>query len=197
MAAVAQPLGSAEPADPASIVHAAQERIAHAIRVGQLRGDPLCDVLEAVSVSLGAQLELHKATVERVTMPVDPAALTDLKQAAATGADRRAADLVRSRNWQTLAISGAVLAGAVVLALGSGFAWGRQTANAAVAETDRRLVAAFQDGPDAARAWVGLMEANDLRAALANCKGSTVYADSAGRKVCAMPLYIEPLRRGG
>jgi len=25
---------------------------------------------------------------------------------------------------------------------------------------------------------------------------ASVYADSAGRKVCAMPLYTEPLRRG-
>lgn len=27
--------------------------------------------------------------------------------------------------------------------------------------------------------------------------GSSVYVDSAGRKVCAMPFYVEPLWRGG
>jgi hypothetical protein len=69
-------------------------------------------------------------------------------------------------------------------------------ASAAIAETDRRLVAAFQDGPDAARAWAMLMEQNHLPRTLANCKGSTLYADGAGRKVCAMPLYVEPLRHG-
>lgn len=197
MAAVAEPLGSAEPASPAAAVHTAQERIAHAIRVGHLHGDPLCDALEAMSVSLGAQLALHEATVERVTLPADPAALERLECSAATGADRRAMDLARAHNLRTLLVYGGALAGAVLLALGGNFAWGRSSANGAVAQTERRLAAAFEDGPDAAAAWVGLMEQNDLRAALANCKGSSVYADSAGRKVCAMPLYIEPLRRGG
>ena len=46
-----------------------------------------------------------------------------------------------------------------------------------------------------AAGWVGLMEANDLPRALANCKGSSAYADPAGRKVCAVPLYVEPLKR--
>jgi hypothetical protein len=196
-------------------VQEAQQRLARAVTVGRLQNDPLADMVEALSQSLAVQFELHvscareyrnaavhleqqlRASIVEARQPVDPAALAKLKQAAATGADQRAVDLARSHKWRTLLISGAVLAGAVLLALGSGFAWGRQTANAAIAETDRRLVAAFTDGPDAARAWVMLIEQNDLPRALANCKGATVYADQAGRKACAMPLYIEPLRRGG
>lgn len=127
--------------------------------VPRLQNDPLADMVEALSQPLAVQFELHvscaheyrnaaahleqqlRASIVEARQPVDPAALAELKQAAATDVDCRAADLARSHNWRTLAISGAVLAGAVLLALGGGFAWGRQTANAAIAETDRRLVA--------------------------------------------------------
>jgi len=115
-----------------------------------------------------------------VTLPVEPAALERLERSAATGADRRAVDLARAHNLRTLLIYGGAFAGAVLLALGGRFALGRSSANAAVAQTERRLAAAFEDGPDAAAAWVGLMEANDLRAALANCRGSSVYGRSGG-----------------
>ncbi len=168
-------------------------------------------MVEALSQSLAVHFELHiscarkyrnaaahleqqiRAAIAKARQPTEPAALERLEQAAAAGADRRAADLARARNWRTALISGAVLAGAVLLALGGGFEWGRSSANAAVAQTERRLVAAFQDEPDAARAWVMLMEQNDLPQALANCKGASVYADRAGRKVCTMPLYVGPV----
>jgi hypothetical protein len=196
-------------------VQEAQRRLARAVTVGKLQNDPLADVVEAVSQSLAVQFELHvsfareyrnaaadleqqlRAAIAEARQPIDTAALERLERSAATGADRRAADLARARNWRTMLIYGGALAGAVLLALGGDFAWGRASANAAVAQTERRLAAAFADGPDAAAAWVGLMEQNDLPQALANCKGAAAYADQAGRKVCAVPLYVEPLRRGG
>ncbi len=73
---------AAERTDLAGSVGAAQERITHAIKIGEMRGDPLCEVLEAVSTSLGVQLQLHEAAVERARLPIDPAALVRLEQAA-------------------------------------------------------------------------------------------------------------------
>lgn len=119
------------------------------------------------------------------------AALARIERAAVTGADRRTVELARAHTLRTVLIRGGVLIGGVLLALGGGYAWGRSS----VAETDRRLVAAFSDGPDAAAAWVGLMEQNDVLGALAGCKGNRVYADATGRKVCTMPLWIEAPKR--
>ncbi len=71
---------AAETVDLAGDVREAQERIARAIRVGEMRGDPLCDVLEAISTSLGVQLQLHEAALERAQLPIDPAALVRLEK---------------------------------------------------------------------------------------------------------------------
>jgi len=53
-------------ADVAASVDGARKSIAHAVQVAHLRGDPLGAVLEAISLSLGAQADLHAAaTTER------------------------------------------------------------------------------------------------------------------------------------
>ncbi len=53
-------------ADVVSSVNGARKSIAHAVQVAHLRGDPLGAVLEAISLSLGAQADLHAAaTTER------------------------------------------------------------------------------------------------------------------------------------
>jgi hypothetical protein len=184
----------------ADLIRAAQEDIAMGVDRAGWRDDPLRHPMAALSTTVGlfpTFLERMEAVAEQMRRPVTDDELHRLQAAIIHGADRRAADLARAHNLRTMLIYGGALAGAVLLALGGGFAWGRSSANAAVAQTERRLAAAFADGPDAAAAWVGLMEANDLPRALANCKGASAYADQAGRKVCAMPLYIEPLRRGG
>lgn len=194
-------------------VQEAQQRLARAVTVGKLQNDPLADVVEAVSQSLAVQFELHVSCVREyrnaaahleqqlrdaiaeARQPADPAALARLEQAAATGADQRAADLARAHNMRTLLVYGGGFLVGLMLAGYVGNLWGQAAATVGIHQTERRLATAFQDGPDAAAAWVGLMEQNDLPRALAYCKGSSVYADPAGRKVCAVPLYVEPLRR--
>ncbi len=53
-------------AEVAASVDGARKSIAHAVQVAHLRGDPLGAVLEAISLSLGAQADLHAAaTTER------------------------------------------------------------------------------------------------------------------------------------
>ena len=49
--------------------------------------------------------------------PLEPAALVRLEEAAATGADRRAAALARAHNWRTIIIAAAVLVGGIVFAI--------------------------------------------------------------------------------
>ena len=79
----------------------------------------------------------------------------------------------------------------MALAAGGGFVWGRTT----VQQSERRLAAAFSDGPDAANRWAKLMENNDLPQALSYCTGTRTYADQTGRKVCLVGLYVDPPNR--
>lgn len=194
-------------------VQEAQQRMAHAVAVGALRDDPLADMVSAVSQSLGVQCELHiscvreyraaaahleqqlREAVDQARQPLDPAVITRLEKAAATGADRRAATLARSRNIRTLLIGGMAVVAGLTLAAGGGVLWGAAAANARIQETERRLVVAFQDGPDAAAAWANLMEQNDVLRALSVCKGSRAFLDQSGRKACLLPIFLEPLVR--
>jgi hypothetical protein len=58
-------------ADVAASVDSARKSIAQALQLAHLRGDPLAAVLEAISLSLAAQADLHAAaTVER-DVPMD------------------------------------------------------------------------------------------------------------------------------
>lgn len=190
-------------------VQDAQQRLARAVSIGTLRNDPLADVVEAVSQSLGVQCELHiscvreyraaaahldqqlRTAVEDARQPLDPAALVRLEKAAVTGTDRRAADLARSRNRRTLLLGGLAVVVGLVAAVGGGALWGAAGANERVHETERRLVIAFQDGPDAAAAWVNLMEQNNVVGALSVCRASHTFVDQTGRKACLMPVYPE------
>jgi hypothetical protein len=55
--------------------------------------------------------------------------------------------------------------------------------------------AAFQRGPAAAAAWLGLMAANDPVQALAGCSGSEIKVIS-GRRACTVPLWLDPPKAG-
>jgi hypothetical protein len=97
---------------------------------------------------------------------------------------------------RTSLLAGVVLAGAV-LTVGIGcYWWGRWSEGADIRETERRLAQAFRDGPDAAGAWANLISDNDLAAALATCTGTRVSVQD-GRRVCAIPLWLEPVKGRG
>ena len=194
-------------------VQDAQRRMAHAVTVGTLRDDPLADVIGAVSQSLAVQCELHlscvreyraaaahldqqlRTAVEEARQPLDPAALVRLEKAAVTGADRRAADLAQSHDRRTLLLGGLAAVVGLAAAAGGGVLWGTATEAASVHETEQRLAAAFADGPNAAAAWVNLMEQNDVLKALGTCKGTRAFIDQSGRKACALPVFLEPVVR--
>lgn len=194
-------------------VQEAQQRLARAVTIGTLRNDPLADVVEAVSQSLAVQCELHlscvreyraaathleqqlRTAVEEARQPLDPAALVRLEKAAVTGADRRAADLAQSRNRRTLLLGGLAAVVGLAVAASGGVLWGTATEAASVHETEQRLAVAFQDSPNAAAAWVNLMEQNDVLKALGTCKGARAFIDQSGRKACSLPVFLEaPVR---
>jgi hypothetical protein len=186
-------------------VTAAQQRMARAVLIGKLQGDPLADLVEALSQALGVQHEIHRAgvrqrheasshleqqlhaAIEAARQPVDPAALVRLEEAAATGADRRVVKLVRAHNWRTVVIAAAVLVGGITAGAVGGVLIDRrfQLATEAAITTE-----AFSDGPTAAAAWLNLMRSNDIIPTLATCTGKTVVAD--GRRACGVAIWLDP-----
>jgi hypothetical protein len=84
--------------------------------------------------------------------------------------------------------------GAAVLllgALGGGYLWGRSTEAAEVREASGVIRAALSDGSASARAWADAIRRNDLVGLLARCEGRAVWADTAGRRACAVPLWLD------
>lgn len=190
-------------------VTAAQQRMARAVLVGKLQNDPLADVVEAMAQALGVQHEIHRAGVRRqveasvqleqqlraavedARQPIDPAALIRLEEAAATGADRRAAELARSRNWRTVLIAIAILAGTGIATGLGGYWMGRD----ARASTETALTeAAFRSGPAAAELWLRLMQANDGAAVVKTCGETTTRPDGSHR-ACGLGLWLDPAPR--
>jgi hypothetical protein len=179
-------------------VQAAQADLQHGIDRAGLRDDPFRHPMQALSGVLGLFPELVgqlTGAVDQARQPIDPVAVEQavvrLEQAAVRGADRRAAELARSRSYRALGMYGGVLLAGVLAALGVGFVWGQATANAAVHQTEQQLALTFRDGPGAAAAWANLMRSNDANVMLATCTGLAVKT-LEGRKACNMPVWLDP-----
>lgn len=182
----------------ADVIRAAQEDIATGVDRAGWRDDPLRHPMAALSTTIGlfpGFLERMEAVAERMRCPVTDDELSRLQAAVIRGADRRAAELARAHNRRTLLFGGLAVVVGLAVAAGGGALWGAAAANERVRETERRLAIAFQDGPDAAAAWVNLMEQNDVLRALNVCKGSHAFVDQSGRKACALPVFLEPPAR--
>lgn len=180
--------------DPVEVIKAAQARIARAIQVGHLTGDPLAEALKAQGATLAAQLALYQANValaERGQV-IDQAGLARIEKAAVRGADQRAADLARAHHRRKAMLDGAVLFVAVVISVTAGHWWGEARTVARVHETEQGLSEAFRAGPEAAAGWVNLMRLNDLPNALATCTGERAFTDQTGSRSCYLPVRLEP-----
>jgi len=182
----------------AAKVQAAQADLQHGIDRAGLRDDPFRHPLQALSGVMGLFPDLVgqlTGAVNHARQPIDPVAVEQavvrLEQAAVRGADRRAAELARSRNRRTLLTYGGVLLAAVAVAGSLGFAWGQAVANATVYQTQQQLVLAFRDGPGAAAIWANLMRSNDANSMLATCTGLAVKT-LEGRKACNAPIWLDP-----
>lgn len=189
-------------------VSAAQQRMRRAVLIGRLQDDPLADLVEAMAQALGVQHEIHRASVlqsrqasahleeqlraalHEARQPLDPAALVRLEEAAATGADRRAAHLARAHNRRTVLTAVAAVAATLVLTGTGGYWWGQRAQTAAIASTEAGVSAAFRDGPAAAATWLNLMRANDGNLVQEVCAASTVKT-ADGRRACGLGLWLD------
>ncbi len=179
-------------------VQAAQADLQHGIDRAGLRDDPFRHPMQALSSIMGLFPGLVgrlDGAINQARQPIDPAAVERaverLEQAAVRGADRRAAELARSRNRRTLLTYGGTFAISILAAAGGGFAWGQASANAAVRQTDQQLALAYRDGPSAAATWANLMRSNDANLMLAACTGLAVKT-LEGRRACNLPIWLEP-----
>ena len=181
----------------------AQDALAQAMELGNLKRDPLGKVIKAMAMLLGAQHAMHLAATrtyadvagelaERIRQPLDSDALLRLEKAATSGAVRQAAHLARSFALRTGLIAAAVLIVAVGAGLGAGYCWGGGDARAAVNETEHGLAEAFKAGPQAASTWLALMRVNDIDAAVQACRHESQWTDKAGRRAYALRIWLDP-----
>jgi hypothetical protein len=194
-------------------VEDAQTVLTGAIAKANLTGGPLGQALEAMSVSLGAQLALHQANIghsrdvtERLDVSVVDAirrgeqALearrTGIVEALAPELAKQTARSVRAWN-RTVTLKIALSYGtfAVSLALGvdlAGYGSGWQAGHTSAMEASGALAGALhQAGPDAEAALVSMVRANNVAEAWVQCRRSATVGKE-GRRVCVMPMWAEP-----
>ena len=198
--------------DPSEVIRAAQNELEQSIQLGGLARDPMRHPLRALSATMGAIYELHQAGVNHhdavraalasETMTAVQRATAEMRAAEAITIERISQSIAASAgkaltrrgrvfDRNTALLAAAVLFTVTAATLGAGFAWGQHTTWAAYQQTEVGLSAAFREGPEAARAWLGLMEANDPRQVLGGCTGAEAWATSDGRRACRAAIWID------
>ena len=161
-----------------------------AAETARVERDPLAPVLAGLSSSLGTMVALQ-ARMEAGREPLDAEARAELTRQL-VGACR--ADFVRQAVGQSRRLALLLGIGAALLllaALGGGYLWGRSTEAAEVRAASGVIRAALSEGSTSARAWADAIRRNDLVGLLARCEGRSVWADAAGRRACAVPLWLD------
>jgi len=174
----------------------AHEELARAVQIAKLTNDPLRPVLEGLSAYMEA---LHYLLVDScavitraVRQPINEAVIVDrLGKEAARIMNAHAQQFLFQARRRTLLTAAAVLVGVSALCLGGGYYWGFASTSADIQTTEAALRAAFASDPEAAKVWVSLMQWNDPRKALAQCRGQRIV-QQGGRHGCDVPLWIEP-----
>lgn len=168
-------------------IREARAELERAVTKAGLTNDPIRYLLEATSSALGAFL----VGIEAMRRPMD----AELREAlTATHAD------VLRREGRRLLVSGvrrdAFLAGlavaVLIVATGVGcYAWGRAAEATRSREIAGALATALRDGSASGQRWLDLIQGNDILAALQQCDGNNARKDAAGRRACAVPLWID------
>jgi hypothetical protein len=186
-----------EPEELSEAISHAQHELERAVREGGFSKDPMRLPLGALAVTLGAIHKLFVATVtqfrstartldqraaEIIRHPIPPDAMARLEKAAATGADRRAAELARAHNLRSVLIKVAMIVGALLIGIGIGYETANSRLTAAVAGLNRELA-----GPEA-RQWLTLIQDNDIVRADRSC------GSQGGGTACSFELWTDPPR---
>ena len=172
----------------------AQSELERAVVKGDLSGDPLRFALGGLSAALGAFL----LGIEAIRQPMDPAFAADLAheaaQAAASGARREVTRLAVAMNRRLAVVVGGGVALLISLCVALGYGWGHQVEVERTAIVFEALAPRLRDGSASALSWLSLMHENDIRDALRQCEGRSVWVDASGRRACAVPLWLDPPR---
>jgi hypothetical protein len=190
----------------------ARAAISKAVIVGNLTADPVSKALEAMSLTLAAQLALHKSSTRHLRAVSDRLDTQVADALALAGTELRAKkadmiatltpqlagmvqEVVRGRLWtiklRAISICTAAI-GLLVVALGAGGyragsrdgrQWAMQTASTMSAAIER-------DGPGADRLWTNLVANNDLVAEMVECRKTTVQ--EGRRHACSLPVWLDP-----
>jgi len=195
--------GAAGPEEVSAAIRHARAELERAVREGGLSRDPMRLPLGALAVTLGAIETVFAATVaqfrvtsegldrrltaalNRTSEPTDPKAMEQLRVAAARGASQEVLALVRTHNLRTVLLTGAVLAGSVLIVGVGCYWWGYRAAEDRLVNVPAALGEAMS-GRDAG-AWVNLIRNNDISRVNRTCN------EQNGRKACAFWLWTEPV----
>lgn len=193
-------------------VEGAQSALATAIAKAGLAADPIGQALQALSLTLGAQLSIHDAAIahfDQVTGRLDQAVIEAVEQGeTALNVRRQAivealapaiADITKQsvRSWnravtaRTLAAAaGCAMVGLIACgALCYGAGW---KAGEASGINDRGALAGAvaQAGSDAEAVLVQLVRNNNLPGVIADCHKNSYMQD--GRRACVIPIWLDP-----
>jgi hypothetical protein len=198
MSATAAPGTAAPQLSPRAAMRRAEDDLRLAASKAELQGDPLGAALDAIAASLGAMgglLEHAEASEKASREPLDAKARAEMMRQLVQACR---ADFVRQAVGQSRRLAVLSGLGAAVLllgALGGGYLWGRSAEVAEVREASGVIRFALSDGSTSARAWADAITRNDLVGLLARCEGRAVWADNAGRRACAVPLWLDDVPR--
>ena len=166
---------------------------------GILPDDPIVPLLDAWA-ERDARME---ALVREFESKLDgargltPEGEADLIQRIDRRVNARLSSLPRAHLLRTGLLGASVLVGGMALAGAGCYAWGRSVEAARSREVGGALAASLRDGSASGQRWLDLMHGNDILAALQRCDARNTGADAAGRRACAVPLWIDPPNTSG
>lgn len=175
-------------------IETAQAEIAEGVEKGGLRNDVYRFPLAALSTVIGVFPEFLsqvRQAAHETRMPLDPAFLTRLEQAATEGAYRSSAALVRAHNRRSVVIGSVAVAVLVVGSLVGGYWWGRSDAIGRFRLAEAGFAAAMHNSPAAATGWLSLARMNDYDTMMNACRGAGGFRTAEGRHACNAPIWLD------
>ena len=178
----------------AKAVAAAQAEIAQGVERGGLRNDAYRFPLAALGSVIGVFPEflskVRQATHE-TRLPLDPASLVRLEEAATEGASRAAGALVRAHNRRSVIVGSIAVATLALGAFGVGYWRGHDDAITRFQLAEGGFAAMMHDSPTVASGWLALVRRNDYDTLMGACRGSSGFTTPEGRHACLAPLWLD------
>ena len=197
-------------------VEEAKAALLEAASTAVIKNDPLCQHLNALSLSVGAHYDIYCATEEaqqnvakNVRLHADAltgGVLATVRESLTSLTKELGPQLLKSalptmlqalrfiKLWRALWLlltAAAVLAAVWVFAFAAGMNQGRLQGE----QAGQTIHDATKAGPDAALDWAMLMANNDPGPELAECKKS-ISTDEYGRRSCPLPVWLDPAQTG-